>query len=95
MEEKDMKLIPFVVLEDNMVRMDRIIKRLWVLCILLVLMLVGTNAAWIYYESQWQVIESTEEVTQDAQWDSGDVVLNGTGEVNYYGPSASDSKEND
>lgn len=31
---------------------------------LLIIMLVGTNAMWIYYEAQWEVVETTE-VTQD------------------------------
>lgn len=43
---------------------ERTIKRLWILIILLVVLLFGTNAAWIYYEAQWEVVESTE-ITQE------------------------------
>ena len=43
---------------------ERTIKRLWILIILLVVLLFGTNAAWIYYEVQWEVVESTE-ITQE------------------------------
>lgn len=53
---------------------ERTIKRLWVLIIMLVLLLFGTNAAWIYYESQWEVVETTE-VTQE----------NDSGYNNYIG----------
>lgn len=41
---------------------ERTIKRLWILIILLVVLLFGSNAAWIWYESQWEVVET--EVTQ-------------------------------
>ena len=53
--------VPYIVHESNMARMERIIKRLWILMILLVLMLVGTNAAWIYYENSFEDIVVTQE----------------------------------
>ena len=43
---------------------DCTIKRLWILIILLVVLLFGSNAAWIWYERQWEVVETTE-VTQE------------------------------
>ena len=43
---------------------ERTIKRLWIVIILLIVLLVGTNVAWLVYEAQWQVAESTE-VTQE------------------------------
>ena len=43
---------------------ERTIKRLWIVILLLIVLLVGSNIAWIYYESQWQVVETTE-VTQE------------------------------
>lgn len=42
---------------------ERTIKRLWIIIILLVVLLFGTNAAWIVYESQWEVVET--EITQE------------------------------
>lgn len=53
--------IPFIAFESATTRQERTIKRLWILCIILVLMLVGTNAAWVYYESQMETVV----VTQD------------------------------
>ena len=32
--------------------MERMNRRLWILCIVLVLLLAGTNGAWVYYESE-------------------------------------------
>ena len=43
---------------------ERTIKRLWIVIILLIVLLVGTNVAWLIYEAQWQVVETTE-VTQE------------------------------
>lgn len=54
--------IPYFVHEGIMARMERTIKRLWVLCIILIVLLTLTNGAWIYYESQF-VDEVT--ITQD------------------------------
>ena len=46
--------------------MERTIKRLWILAILLVVLLVGSNIAWIMYESQFEDVTVTQEVEQDA-----------------------------
>lgn len=59
------KSVPYFAHEGMMVRMERTIRRLWILCLVLVLMLVATNAAWIWYESQWETVETTQEIYQD------------------------------
>ena len=54
---------------------ERTIKRLWVLIILLVILLFGTNAAWIIYESQFETVETT--YTQDVDaGDGGNATIN-------------------
>lgn len=68
----DQKMIPYFCHEGDMARAERTIKRLWILCILLIVLLVGTNIAWIHYESQF-MDEVT--VTQDSD----------TGTNNYLG----------
>lgn len=65
--------VPYIAHEAAMARMERTNKRLWILLILLVVLLFGSNAAWIYYESQWEVVET--EITQE----------NETGYNNYIG----------
>jgi hypothetical protein len=72
----EQKMIPYFCHEGDMARAERTIKRLWILCILLIILLVGTNAGWIYWESQWQVEETTT-VTQDLDAsDGGDAIIN-------------------
>lgn len=63
-KEKRAEPVPFVVFESTKATMERTIRRLWILVLVLVIMLVGTNAAWIYYESQWEVVETTS-ITQE------------------------------
>ena len=41
-------------LEAMMARMDRIIKRLWIVILLLIVLLVASNCAWLWYESQFE-----------------------------------------
>lgn len=53
--------VPYIVHESTMTRMERTIKRLWIVTILLIVMLVGTNAAWLWYESQFEYFEVTQE----------------------------------
>lgn len=55
--------IPYFAHEGMMARMERTIKRLWVLCIILIILLAGSNGAWVWYESQFS--DETLTVTQD------------------------------
>jgi hypothetical protein len=71
----DQKMIPYFCHEGEMARAERTIKRLWILCILLVVLLVGTNIAWIHYENQWETAETV--VTQDI-----DTVNGGNASIN-------------
>lgn len=56
--------VPYIVHESSMARMERQAKRLWISVLLLIVMLVGTNAAWLYYESQLETVEKWE-ITQE------------------------------
>lgn len=81
----DNKMIPYIAFESATSRQERTIKRLWILCLVLIIALLGTNAGWIFYESQWQTIEST--VTQEVEATSdgdSDLNLNTVG-GDYYG----------
>ena len=41
--------VPYIVHEASMARMERQIKRLWIAVLVLIVMLVATNGAWIWY----------------------------------------------
>ena len=61
---------------------ERIIKRLWILIIVLVVLLFGSNAAWIVYESQFETVTITQGVEQEAE-DGVNHFVGG----DYYGAS--------
>ena len=71
--------VPYIVHESSMARMERQIKRLWITILLLIAMLVVTNGAWIWYESQFSDIETTIEAEQDG---SGVNIVSG-GDLDY------------
>lgn len=67
MENKTVESVPYLVHEADMARQERTIKRLWILLILVIVLLVGSNCAWIYYESSFE----DEIVTITQENDSG------------------------
>ena len=56
--------VPYIVHESSVARMERTAKRLWITILTLILLLVGTNAAWIWHESQFEDVVTTIEAEQ-------------------------------
>ena len=57
--EKAPASVPYVVHESAMARAERQTKSLVWVIVLLIVLLVGTNAGWLWYESQFEVVEET------------------------------------
>ena len=59
--------VPYVVHESAMARAERHTKALVWVIVLLIVLLVGSNGAWLWYEKQFEVVEETTEtiITQD------------------------------
>lgn len=73
----DKDKLNYLMYEDIVVRLERIIKRLWILIIIIFTAFVLSNSLWIYYESQWQVVEEKQEISQEGSADGGgNVILN-------------------
>lgn len=84
--ENNMSYLEF---ESSQARMERVNKRLWILCIILIVSLLGTNGAWIYYENQFEDVVVTQEAQADGE---SDINLQSIG-GDYYGrESEADSK---
>lgn len=81
MNDKEVVNVPYFVAEGMIDRQSKTIRRLWVMCMLLIVLLVGTNALWLYYESQFMYVEET--VEQDIDTGDGDSTIIGIGD--YYG----------
>lgn len=82
--------VPYIVHESAMARMERTIRRLWILLILLVVLLVGSNALWIWYESQFEDVT----VEQEVDTGKGDAFVVGNGDLNYGESQTESDKTN-
>ncbi|MBO6094069.1 MAG: hypothetical protein J6P40_10725 [Oscillospiraceae bacterium] len=79
-KERDNTTVSRGVFESVLARYDRNAKRLWIVILILIFLFVGTNIYWIWYSSQYEKVETTQTVTQDA--DNG---INRFIGGNYYG----------
>ena len=50
------KDVPYIAHESAVARLERVIKRLWVLALVLIVLLAASNAAWIWWESQFDEV---------------------------------------
>ncbi len=89
MDEQERGL--YLAYESSQARMERVNTKLWVVIILLIVALVGSNGAWIWYESQWKYVESTT-LTQEANSDGySDINIQGIGGDYNVGESKTDN----
>ena len=65
--------VPYVVHESDMARSERHTKALIWVIVLLIVLLVGTNAGWLWYESTMEtVVETTETTFEDVVQESNE-----------------------
>lgn len=62
-----------------MARLERTIKRLWILLLVVIALFVLSNVAWLIYESQFEIVESTSTIEQDTSGSGNNYVV---GEIN-------------
>lgn len=79
--------IPYIAHESAMARAERMAKRLWVVIIVLIVLLFGTNAGWLWYESQFEYFETTNktEISQDNEGGYNNYIGN-DGDINNAPP---------
>jgi hypothetical protein len=70
--------ISYIAFESATARQERTIKRIWILCIALLIALVGSNIGWICYENQFEEVSVTQEVDATADG-SSNINLNTVG----------------
>lgn len=73
-----MEQIPYVAFESALARLERTNRRLFILCIILILLLLATNLSWIYYENSFEDVV----VTQDNASGYNSYIGN-DGNINY------------
>ena len=79
--QKAPESIPYFVHEQEMSRQERSIKRLWILCIIIFLLFVGTNAGWMIYEDKTDKVFMHQSATTDG---GGDATVRGTATGDIY-----------
>ena len=73
-----MEQIPFIAFESALARLERTNRRLFILCIILILLLLATNLSWIHYENSFEDVV----VTQDNAKGYNSYIGN-DGNINY------------
>lgn len=82
--------VPYVVHEADMARQERTIKRLWILLLVLIVLLAGSNGWWIWRESQfadeyYEITQENEDGYNNFIGNDGDIY---NGEANNPGEKA-------
>lgn len=72
---KEPESVPYIVHEASMARMERQAKRLWIAILVLIFLLVGTNGAWLWWNNQWENVESWE-ITQENEGGNNNYIGN-------------------
>ena len=65
-------MIPYAALDGEMYRMERANKRLWIIILVLIVALVGTNIGWLVYENGFEDVVTTVEQEVDAIYGQSD-----------------------
>lgn len=80
--------------ESEAMRQEKTIHRQWVTILVLIFVVIATNAGWLWYESQWQTVQTTQEVQQDIDTGDGDLgTIIGIGD-NYGTGEANSTNDN-
>lgn len=87
-----MAMMPMAQHEKDQERLMEIIKSLISVIIVLIVLLVGTNIAWIIYESQFEVVEENTTITQDNENGYNNYIGN-DGDINYGETNNKNNKE--
>lgn len=77
------KAVPYIVYEAEQARNERTFKRMWVIVLVLIVLLVGSNIAWLAYESQFENVTTSTDTEIDALQFGGGTNIVGGGDINY------------
>ena len=95
--DEAIKDVSYVAFEACQSRSEAREKRHFIIELVLILLLVITNASWLWYESQWETIkETTETVTTtiDASQDGAGTNIISGGDIEYGAEGKNNNNEN-
>lgn len=87
--DKDVTTLPYVVFESVQARNERHLKRMWVLILVLIVLLVGSNIAWLSF-----MFGMDFETYDYEQGDGINIIGDENKEVTYYGSAGSGEEDN-
>jgi hypothetical protein len=84
------------IIESSLAKLEKANVRLWIVVIILIVALIGTNAGWLWWDSQFEdSVTTTQTVTQEATSDGdSDIVIKSVG-GDYYGGESEADHNND
>ena len=80
--QKRDKVVPCYAHESALAMAERTIRRLWITCMVLVALIVVTNAMWIWYNNQFEDIST--QISSEASADNGRI------DGSYQDPASED-----
>lgn len=66
------------IIESALAKLEKANTRLWIVVIILIVALIGTNAGWMYYENSFEDVVVTQEVDAESDGNS-DLNINTVG----------------
>ena len=78
--------------EADMARMERTVIKLWILLIIMLALLFGTNAGWVWYEAQFvEEVTETVETSTDGGGNAYGAIVSGDNSEVHYGENQGDT----
>lgn len=83
--------IDYIAHEAIVGRMERIVNKLWIALLIMIFLFTASNVAWIWRESQFEDVVSTETVTQDSGENGANIFTGDFIGGDYYSETNSDT----
>ena len=93
--EKD---VPYIVYESEAARHERTVKRLLTALLITILLMVGTNLAWLYVFNQYDITSETVTIDNEGDAEGSNLIgagANASGVINYESEDTSEVEKND
>lgn len=84
--ENEKLVVPYIVYESSMARMERQIKRVVIALIVSIFVILASNLAWIYMWNSYEYVSDTTTYSQDGEG------VNIIGDDNNYEPATDQNK---
>lgn len=98
MEPMQVDSVPYIVYESESARHERTVKRLLIALLITILLMVGTNMAWLYVFNQYDISSETVTIESDGDADNSNIIgagANASGVIGNGTEGGSEVEDND